>query len=199
MDSSTEALQQSLVKLLAVVDRLDARNLQTVQRLEAATAAVEQGVDRLDRGGEQFAQQALQRIGADAQQSITQGAAQAVAGFQQQLKQASNSLQWAVQAMEEQRNRLTTARRSMVWMGALALLVGSLLAAGGAAWVAHRSMQEIAQARFGQDILEAARSGAITRCGDLLCVRIGRKPQRYGKDGEYALLQAQVSRREADQ
>jgi hypothetical protein len=82
MDSSTEALQQSLVKLLAVVDRLDARNLQTVQRLEAATAAVEQGVGRLDRGGEQFAQQALQRIGADTQQSIAQGAGRAVTEFE---------------------------------------------------------------------------------------------------------------------
>jgi len=194
MDSSTEALQQSLVKLLAVVDRLDGRNLQTVQRIEAATAAVEQGVGRLDRGGEQFARLALQRIGADTQQCIAQGADQAVAGFQQQLKQASNGLQWAVQAIEEQRKGLATARRSMVWMGALALLVGSLLAAGGAAWVAHRSMQETAQANFGKDILQATQSGAITRCGESLCVRVGKKLQRYGKDGEYALLQDQVAR-----
>ena len=189
MEGHTERVQESLVKLLAIVDRLDARNLQSVQRIEAATAALEQGVGRLDRGGEQFAQQALQRMGADTQQSIAQGASQAVAGFQQQLQQAANSLQWAVRAMDEQRAGLTAARRSMVWTGAIAVLAGSLLAAGGAAWIAHRSMQEIAQAHFGRDILQATQSGAITRCGQSLCARVGKQPQRYGKDGEYATLQ----------
>ena len=194
MDGSTEALQQSLMKLLAVVDRLDVRNLQTVQRLEAATVAMEQGVVRLDRGGEQFAQQALQRIGADTQQSIAQGAGRAATEFQHQLQQAAHGVQWAVQAMDEQRKGLASARRSLLWTGAMALLIGSLLAAGGAAWVAHRSMQEIAQADFGKDILQATRSGAITRCGESLCVRVGRKLQRYGNDGEYVLLQDQAAR-----
>lgn len=194
MDGSTEALQQLLVKLLAVVDRLDARNLQTVQRLETATAAMEQGVGRLDRGGEQFAQQALQRIGADAQQSIAQGAGRAVTEFQQQLQQAAHGVHWAAQAMDEQRKGLAAARRSLLWIATMALLTGSLLAAGGAAWIAHRSMQEIAQADFGKDILQATRSGAITWCGDALCVRIGKKPQHYGKEGEYVLLQDLVAR-----
>lgn len=189
MDGNTEQVQQSLAKLLAVVDRLDDRNLQSVQRIEAATAALEQGVGRLNGGGEQFAQQALQRIGADTQRAIAQGAGQAVAGFQHQLQQASNSMQSAVRAMDEQRAGLAAARRSMVWMGAVALLAGSLLAAGGAAWIAHRSMQEVEQAHFGRDILQATQSGAITRCGESLCARVGKQPQRFGKHGEYATLQ----------
>ena len=77
----------------------------------------------------------------------------------------------------------------LVWNGLIALLVGSLLAAGGAAWIARDSMQKVAQAHFGQDILQAAQSGAITRCGDLLCAKVGKKLQRYGKEGEYLLLQ----------
>jgi len=76
----------------------------------------------------------------------------------------------------------------------MALLIGSLLAAGGTAWIAHRSMQEIAQADFGKDILQATRDGSITRCGVSLCVRIGKKPRYYGKEGEYVLLQDPVVR-----
>lgn len=91
--------------------------------------------------------------------------------------------------MERESKLLTSARRTLLWNGLIALLVGSLLVAGGAAWVAHKSMQEIAQAHFGKDILEATRSGAITRCGGTLCVRVGKKPQRYGAHGEYVLLQ----------
>ena len=91
--------------------------------------------------------------------------------------------------MDEQRRGLTAARRSLVWNGMIALLIGSLLSAGGAAWIAHRSMQQMAQAHFGREILQATQRGAITRCGDSLCAKVGRKPQRYGKDGQYLLLQ----------
>jgi hypothetical protein len=50
-------------------------------------------------------------------------------------------------------------------------------------------MQKMAQAHFGQDVLQATQRGAITRCGDSLCAKVGKKPQRYDKDGQYLLLQ----------
>lgn len=189
MNNDAEVVSQALAKLLAIADRLDTRNQQTAQRIETATAALDHGVNRLDEGGERFAKSALQVIGTHAQQTIVQGAGQAIGEFRQQLQQSARDAQSAAQAMDEQRKGLTVARRSLVWNGLIALLIGSLLAAGGAAWVAHRSMQEVRQARFGQDILRATQGGSITRCGDLLCARIGKKPQRYGKDGEYVLLQ----------
>jgi len=184
-----DAVGQSLVKLLAIADRLDARNLQTVQRIEAASVVLDQGVSRLDNGGEKFARSALQVIGSNAQQAIVDGVAKAVGEFRQQLQQSAVTAQAAAQAMDEQRKGLTTARRTLVWNGLIALLIGSLLAAGGAAWIARDSMQKIAQAHFGQDILQATQSGAITRCGDSLCVKVGKKPARYGNDGEYLLVQ----------
>ena len=184
-----DAVRQALIKLMAIADRLEARNMQTVQRIEAATTALDQGVSRLDAGGEQFAKSALQVIGGNTQQAMNQGAGQAVDEFRQQLQQSANSAQLAAHAMDEQRQGLTTARRTLVWNGLVALLIGSLLAVGGAAWVVHRSTQEMAQAHFGQDILQATQRGAITRCGDSLCAKVGTKSQRYGKDGEYLLLQ----------
>lgn len=188
MDGDTNGLQQALAKLLAIVDRLDARNLQTVQRVETAATAMEREAKHLNQGSARFAQEALQQIGADTRQTIANGAGEAVADFQYRLQQAANSLQWAAKAMDEERKRLAAARRSLVWTGALALLVGSPLAAGGAAWVAHRSMQDVAQAHFAADILQATQSGALTRCGETLCARVGKKPLRHGNDSEYAVL-----------
>lgn len=184
-----EAVRQALTKLMAIADRLEARNTQTVQRIEAAAVALDQGVSRLDGGGERFVQSALQVIGSNAQQAVTQGVGHAVGEFRQQLQQSADSAQSAAHAMDEQRRGLATARRTLVWNGLIALLLGSVLAAGGAAWMAHRSMQQMAQAHFGQDILQATQRGAITRCGDSLCAKVGKKPQRYGKDGQYLLLQ----------
>jgi hypothetical protein len=184
-----EAVGQALAKLLAIADRLDARNMQTMQRIEAAIVALDKGVSRLDNGGEKFAKSALQVIGNNAQQTIAEDAGQAMGAFRQQLQQSANTAQSAAQAMDDQRKGLTTARRTLVWNGLIALLVGSLLAAGGAAWIARDSMQKIRQAHFGQDILQATQSGAITRCGNSLCTKVGNTPQRYGARGEYLLLE----------
>jgi hypothetical protein len=184
-----DAVRQALIKLMAIADRLETRNAQTMERIEAATAALDHGVVRLDGSGERFATSALQVIGNNAQQTVTQGAAQALAEFRRDLQQSADSARSAANAMNQQSRGLTAARRGLVWNGMIALLMGSSLAAGGAAWVAHRSMQEVAQAHFGQDILQATQRGAITRCDDALCARVGKKPQRYGKDGRYLLLQ----------
>ena len=192
MDSSAvddvETVRQALIRLMAIADRLESRNAHTVQRIEAATAALEQGVSRLDAGGERFAERALQVIGNNAQQAVAQGAGQAVDELRQRLQQSANSAQAAARAMDEQRKGLTSARRSLVWNAAVALLLGSLLAMGSAAWTIHRSAQQLAQLHFGQDILRATQRGAINRCGDSLCARVGRKPARFGKDGQYVLL-----------
>lgn len=190
MDATdVEEAKQTLVKLMAIADRLDARNLKTAQQLEAALAALDHGAARLGQGADQFTQRALQLIGAGAQQSIVQGTQQAAGQVRHQLEHTAENAQAAAQALEREARLLTGARRSLVWNGLLALLVGSLLAAGGAAWMAQKSMQEVAQAHFAKDILEATRSGALTRCGERLCARVGKAPQRYGAKGEYVLLQ----------
>ncbi|MEO8811237.1 MAG: hypothetical protein ABI386_13420 [Rhodanobacter sp.] len=186
--TDVEAAKQTLVKLMAIADRLDARNLKTAQQLEAAVTALDHGASRLGQGADAFAQRALQLIGTGAQQSIVQGTEQAAAQVRHQLKHTVDSAQAAAQAMEREARLLTGARRSLLWNGLIALLVGALLAAGGAAWIAQKSMQEVAQAHFAKDILEATHTGAITRCGERLCVRVGKTPQRYGAKGEYVLL-----------
>ncbi len=187
--TNPEEAKQTLIKLMAIADRLDARNLKTAQQLEAAVASLDHGVVRLDKGADAFAQRALQIIGAGAQQSILQGTQQASEQVRHQLVLATGSAQAAAQAMDREANRLTGARRSLLWNGLLALLVGSLLAAGGAAWIAQKSMQEVAQANFAKDILDATHAGVITRCGERLCARVGKAAQRYGAKGEYVLLQ----------
>ena len=96
-----DEVRQALIKLMAIADRLETRNMQTVQRVEAAVAALDQGVIRLDAGGERFAQNALQVIGSNTQQAMSQGAGQALGEFRQQLRQSADSAKAAAHAMDE--------------------------------------------------------------------------------------------------
>ncbi len=183
------AVRQALTKLMAIADRLEARNVETVRTIDSATAALGQGVTRLSSGGEQFAERALHVIGNSTQQTIAQGASQAVGQLSQQLRQSTESAHSAARVMEAQSRELNIARRSLVWNGLIALIVGSLLAAGGSAWIAYNSKQEVDRANFGKDILQATQRGAITRCGDVLCAKVGKNSKRYGKNADYVLLQ----------
>jgi hypothetical protein len=185
---NVDGVAQALAKLMAVTDRVDARNTQTAQRIEAIAAALEKSAQRLDTGGERFATAALQTIASHAQHAIGQVTAQAAGHLQQQLQQAANSASAVARALDDERAAMVAARRGMVWSGLLALLVGTLLAVGATVWVVHRSGDAWAQARLGHDIVQATQRGTISRCGDSLCAKVGRKLRRYGKGGEYLLL-----------
>jgi hypothetical protein len=73
-------------------------------------------------------------------------------------------------------------------MGSMALLTGSVLAAGGSSYIAWKNMDEIKRAEFGTAIIRATQSGALTHCDDVLCVKAGKNAPRYGKNGEYILV-----------
>ncbi len=122
-----EAMTQTLVKLMAIADRLDARNLQTVQQLEAAVVTLDQGASRLSEGGDAFAQRALGMIGTAARQSIIQGTDKAVQEVRQRLEHTAKTAQAAAQSLEREAGLLASARRTLVWNGLMALLLASFL------------------------------------------------------------------------
>lgn len=184
-------VQQLLVKLAHIANQIEARSADSLRRIDASTSALNQGVQRLGGGAERFAQQATQAIGERAQTVIAQGASQALEQFNTQLKQCAGQVKWAADAMGEQSRVLTRAQNTLVWKGLIALTIGSLLAAGGSAFVAWKSMREIKQAEFSASILRATRSGTLTVCGQdsALCVRVGRKPRHAGAQNEYLLVE----------
>lgn len=192
MDSDNlDEVKQLLIKLAAIANQIDARNLDALRRIEASAGALDQGMQRFDTGAQHFVNQAVRLVGAQAHDVIAQGAGQAVDQFNTQLQQSAGRAKWAAETMGEQRRLLTQAQRMLVWKGLIALIIGSLLAAGGSSYLAWMSMREIKHAEFGADILRATQSGSLTRCGknNALCVRVGKNPARVGAQGEYLLLE----------
>ncbi|MBB3180273.1 hypothetical protein [Variovorax sp. Sphag1AA] len=189
--SDIHETQQLIVKLAHIAREIESRSMDALNRIEASTGAMQQGVQRLHGGAERFTQQAMQAISNGSQAAVAQGAQQALGQFNQQLQQSTSHALSAADTLREQSRTVSRAQRALVWKALIALAIGSLLAAGGSAYVAWNSMREVRQAEFGTAILRATQSGTLTVCGkeQVLCVKAGEKPRRAGARGEYLLVE----------
>lgn len=133
--------------------------------------------------------QLLRTIETQAQGVIARAAEQAVRQCSAQLQDSAQKADWAAQALADQRKLLTKAQQSTVYLNLAALLVGTVLAAGGSSYLVWKNMRELKRAEFGADILRATQSGSLTRCGEALCVKVGQHAKPYGKSREYFLLE----------
>jgi hypothetical protein len=185
---SQAALQDLALKLSAVADMLDQRSQLAMQSAAQGGQQLQDLAQGFNQQGQQMADSVMAAISANAKQSIEQGTAESLQQLRQQLRQASESAVQSAKLISDQAQALQSAQKKILWKASLALLVGSLLAAGGTAFIAWRSLQQFKRADFAEDVLEATRSGAITRCGDALCARVGEKPSKFGIRGEYVLL-----------
>ena len=179
------------LKRLAADLAIFAQHLQ--EQSERAVQHVDRSADELQRtaqgmgaGAELLGQQIAQAVRAQTQEAIGRGAEQTFAPIGAQLRESAETAQRAAQALEEQRKSLLRSQQHLLYKGVVALLVGSVLAVGASVYFARKSMREIERAKFGADILEASRTGALTRCDGKLCARIGK---RWGAKGDYVLLE----------
>lgn len=182
-------LQEVALRLSAVVDFLEERaeraSLQSVQGVQALSRAA----DGFDARARQLSQDAVEAIVAQSQEAIRQGVAQATNECHARLQDAAQLATRAAAMLDGQANALGSVQRGLAWKAGLALLVGAVLAAGGSALVAWKSLRDLERAEFGEDILEATRNGSLTRCGEGVCAKVGANPRRAGANGEYLLLQ----------
>src|SRR3546814_9433499 len=121
---SLDALKQSLLKLATIANQLDARSAQAVQRVEASTDSLDQGMHRLESGATRLASEALQVIREQARQAVTQGTAQALGELDSQLQTGIQAAQRAALDMDEQCKRLARMQGGLVWKALVALTIG---------------------------------------------------------------------------
>ncbi len=183
--------QQALLKLAHIATHLENRCREAVQRIDDSAHAMLHGAQRLGDGVEHFNLQAMAAIRQGAKTAVTDGAQAALVEVNRELETYASQARSAAGALGEQSRALNLAQRTLVWKGLLALAAGSLLIAGGSAYVARKSMQEIRRAEFSQAILQATQSGALTTCGkeQALCVKVGRKLRRADRNGDYVLVE----------
>ncbi|MGO1069084.1 hypothetical protein [Lysobacter sp. CA199] len=179
------------LKRLAADLAVFAQHLQ--EQSERAVQHVDRSADELHRaalgmgaGAQELATQLVDAVRGQAQEAIGRGAMQAFGPIGAQLRESAEVATRAAKALEDQRKALERAQQILIYKGTLALLVASAIAVGGSWFFISKSMDEIRRAKFGRDLIEATRSGALTRCDGQLCVRAG---ERFGSKGDYVLIE----------
>lgn len=186
-----EEAQQALLKLAHVANQIESRCIDSMKKLDASAQSMLHGAQQLGDGVEHFNHQAMTAIRHGTQAAVAEGARTALAEINRELEKYASQAKSAASALAAQSHALSLAQRTLVWKGLLALATGCLLIAGGSAYVARKSLQEIRRAEFSQAILQATESGSLTTCGkqQTLCVKIGAKPRRADQRGEYVMVE----------
>lgn len=183
-----EELEQLVLQLATIARQLDRRSDLAVEHVDASTAALDRELHALSDGTERFVHEATQAVGEQAREVIAQGAGSALAAFNRQLEASAQVARAAAGALDEQRRQLDAARRTLAWRAGGALLVASLLAMGIVGYAGWKAMQQVRSAQFAEDIVHATQSGALTRCGSALCVKVREPVRRYNKNPAYVLI-----------
>lgn len=183
-----ESSRQLLLKLMALADRMEQRDARVIEQLAQHSADLQRSAQAVDSSGQQLARNALDALRSQGRDAVQSGVDQAIKQCNQQLTDAARLVHQTADEVNVSAAALRRQRSLWLWTAPLALIVGAALAAGGSSYLVWKNAAELKRADFGQDILQATRSGALTRCGGALCVRTGKAPKRYGAQGEYTLL-----------
>lgn len=182
-------LQDFALKLNAVVDLLERKSERIVSGAEQGTQALRHAAAHFGIQTRQLPGELVDAVATQARGAIQHGVDDAVRHCETQLRQAAQAAAHAARRFDEQALALQHAQRSLLWRAGLALAIGAALAAGGSAFVAWQSWRDVQRARFADDVARAMQSGVLTRCGKSLCARVGARPDRYGRRGEYVRIE----------
>lgn len=184
--SSAEQLQELALRLSAFTDTLTRQTERLMQESQRSTQALQDTARHFAGQSGQVSQQLVQAVSQQARASIELGAKDGLLPASEALHRAGQDARQATASLHQALADLRHSQRGMVWKSGLALVLGGLLVTATSGYLIWQARQTMAQASFSHELIEATRSGALTRCGDTLCARVGAKPHRAGANGEYA-------------
>lgn len=174
-------VKELVLKLAAIAGRIDQRNQADTAQIANGVQTLDLASRRLQGGADQFAGAVMHTVGKQVHDVVAEHSAHALDQFNEQLRTSTSRVQWATEALAEQRKMLHRTQRTLVWQGLLALLIGSVLAAGTGGYLLWQAAHVGGDATLTADIRQAVASGALARCSDgQICARTA-VPKHAGK------------------
>ena len=195
MDQEFSTLVETAKRLALLAETLErrseaaaAQHQQAVQALDQALARMRGDVDRVIVGADT-------RIGQAARGAVDAALAEGAGRYDRSAAGAAARLDGLGEAIARTRQSMGTDMRRLAWVS-YAAVAGAvvLLAAGGLGLIhieyrAYREAQARADAAgVSAELAEAYARVNLTSCGGKPCVKLDGKARRWGRDGEYVIL-----------
>jgi hypothetical protein len=186
--NNTDDLQELALRLSAFADVLNQHATRVAQEAGHSSQLLRETAEGFATRSRQTARELVEAVGMQAREAIERHAADGMRQSNERLQGAVTRTESAAGTLHRELQLLGAAQRSLVWKSGLALLAGSLLAVGGSGYLVWKDQKVLKQTEFSTEIIEAMRTGALTRCDDAICARVGERPRRFGNKGEYVQI-----------
>lgn len=187
--NNTEDLQELALRLSAFADVLNQHATRLVEEADSSSQTLRETASAFSTQAQQLSRDLVNSVGMQAREVIGHHVADGMQESSKALNRAATHAESAATAMQGELQRLGAAQKSLVWKSGLGLLAGALLAVCGSGYLVWKNQQTLKRAEFSSEMVEAMRTGALTRCGDTICARVGAEPTRFGDKGEYVRIE----------
>lgn len=195
MNGDTAAMAETIKKLALLTDALERRSAAAIQSQQQAEVALKQTIADLRGDVDRLMQGTAQHVAQSVRQSVETTLGQQTTKYDQAVSSSAARLSSASHNFDQTALAISAAtyRKSLtsfaVFVGAILLLVGggSLLL-----WMQWQTYSDVRArtlaAQVNAQTMEAYAQVHMTSCGGHACVKLDAKSPRWGKKGEYVLL-----------
>jgi hypothetical protein len=182
---SMDEIKHLVIQLAAITERLDQRSEAAVAHCEGAARSMDQRAQLLGASAHAFTQNVASSLQQQAGDIIGAGIKKSLDSFNDELGKSARLANAAGQALEAERRALNQERKTWMWAGCGALIIGSILATGASAYTVYSGKRELDRQRLEGKLLSAYQSADIALCGERLCARIDPSAPAFGNKKDY--------------
>lgn len=196
MDEQAYAtLVQSTKQFALLAETLERNASATIQQQQQAAQVLQQTVTQTNERMQSTIGNAGDQLKALLQQAIDQSIAPGMQQFDAaaramaaNMRQAGESMQKDQAAVAANLKKLTWKLHTIAIVSTVLLVTGGLLLIWQQTQLYREARDRAVAAKIDAEIAEAYRQANVTSCGGRPCLRLDPKVRRWGRDGEYVLL-----------
>lgn len=187
--NNTDDLQELALRLSAFADVLNQHATRVAQEAGHSSQLLRETAEGFATRSRRTARELVEAVGMQAREAIERHAADGLRQSSERLQGAVTRAESAAGTLHRELQLLGAAQRSLVWKSGLALLLGSILAVAGSGYLVWKNQETLKHTEFPAALSEAMRTGALSSCDGSICARVGERPKRFGKQGEYVEIE----------
>lgn len=188
-DVSTRMEQDELKALLlqfgAIAERLTQRNAQAAQQVEQAGAGLDRRASQLTGSADALARSVIRAVEQQAGEAVQRGIANVLQHCNRELQATAHAADATGENLRDLHRQLQGERRTWVWLGSAALIVGALLSVAASAYTVITSRKQAEQYRLQGDFVRAVNNSDVIVCGDRLCANVDAAAPSVGNRKQY--------------